>query len=276
MSTILSPNRYVGRRAPIRVIVLHTMEVDENDPNVAEAVGNAFANPARQASAHVGVDTDSECRYVADTDTAWAAPGVNNDGLQLEMAGRAGQTTGDWTDAASKKILERGAQRTATWCRTYGIPPRRLSNAELAAGGRGIIDHNQASQVYGGTHWDCGPNFPWASFLARIVYLVGGAVAKPQTKPAVQPLAKIHLVVDGIFGPRSRAREQQWAGVGVDSNPLTKADWAAVQRKFGGLVADGDPGRKTWTRIQQVTGAHVDSWPGPDTYRHMQAYFNSH
>lgn len=273
MSTILSPNKYTGRRAPIRVIVLHTMEVDENDPNVAEAVGNAFANPARQASAHVGVDIDSECRYVADDDTAWAAPGVNNDGLQLEMAGRAGQTTGQWADVASKKILERGAQRTATWCRTYGIPPRRLSNAELAAGGRGIIDHNQASQVYGGTHWDCGPSFPWSSFLARVVSLVGGAVAQPQTRPAVAVVTRIHLVPDGVFGPRTAARLQQWAGVRPDST-LVAADWCAVQRRLN-VRLDGKPGPITWAHIQARVGAKQDGLPGPVTYRALQVWLNT-
>ncbi|HEY8881949.1 MAG TPA: N-acetylmuramoyl-L-alanine amidase [Dermatophilaceae bacterium] len=275
MSEILSPNKYTGRRAAIRLVVLHTMEVDELG-SAAEAVGRAFANPARQASAHVGVDTDSECRYVDDQDTAWATPGANSDGLQLEMAGRAGQTVGNWADVTSHAILERAAQRTATWCRTYGIPVRRLTDAELAAGARGIIDHHAATRVYGGTHWDVGEHFPWAWFLARVQYLVGGAVHPPQTKPSVPPATRIRLVVDGVFGPRSRARLQQWAGVRIDSNPLTKADWVAVQRKFGGLKLDGDPGRKTWTRIQRVTGAHVDSWPGPDTYRHLQAYLNSH
>jgi peptidoglycan hydrolase-like protein with peptidoglycan-binding domain len=274
MTTILSPNKYTGRRAPIRVIVLHTMEVDENDPNVAEAVGNAFANPARQASAHVGVDVDSECRYVADADTAWAALGVNNDGLQLEMAGRAGQTTGNWSDPASKKILERGAQRVATWCRTYGIPARRLSEAELKAGGHGIIDHVEASHVYGGTHWDCGPNFPWASFLARVVSLVGGAVAKPQTKPAVQPVTRIRLAVDGVFGPRSKARLQQWAGAPVDS-VLGPVSWRAIQRKVGS-PADGIPGPNTWRAIQRLVGSPADGKPGPDTYRHLQQFLNSH
>jgi len=277
MSQILSPNKYTGRRAPIRLIVIHTTETGE-DGSVAEAVGRAFANPARQASSQVVIDTDSECRCVADEDTAWCAPGANADGLHEELAGRAGQTTSQWTDVDSKAILERAAQRTATWCRTYGVPARRLTDAQLADGKtRGLVGHDQVSRVFKlSDHWDPGPNFPWAPFLARVASLVGGAVAKPQTKPAVQPVTKIHLVVDGIFGPRSRAREQQWAGVGIDSNPLTKADWAAVQRKFGHLVADGDPGRKTWTRIQQVTGAHVDSWPGPDTYRHLQQFLNSH
>lgn len=274
MSEILSPNKYTGRRAAIRVIVEHTMEVDETDRNVAEAVGNAFARPARQASAHVGVDADSKCRYVRDEDTAWAAPGVNNDGLQLEMAGRAGQTSGDWTDEDSKKILELGAQQNADWCRAYSIPPVRLTNTQLAAGGRGLIDHNQASQVYGGTHWDVGPNFPWASFLARVQALVGSVRLPVPVKPPRQPVTKIFLKKDGYFGPRSRARLQQWAGLTVDSNLLTRLDWMAVQKKFGGLVVDGLPGKATWMRIQRVTGASVDGLPGPDTYKHLQQYLN--
>ena len=277
-TTILSPNKYTGRRAAIRVIVLHTMEVAESDSSVAEAVGRAFANPIRQASAHVGEDTDSECRYVVDADTAWAAPGVNNDGLQLEMAGRAGQTVVDWTDADSAKILERGAQRVARWCREHGIPPHRLSNAELKAGGRGIIDHNQASQVYGGDHWDVGPNFPWDRFMARVVSLVGGAVQPAPTRPSVPPATRISLAEDGVFGPRSVARLQQWAGARVDSvlGPIT---WAAVQRKVGGLVNDGDPGIKTWKAIQAMVGlkgANLDGRPGPTTYRALQYYLNRH
>jgi hypothetical protein len=188
MSQILSPNRYAGRLGDIRLIVLHTMEVAEAD-SVAEAVGNAFAKPATRASAHTGVDTDSECRYVADADTAWAAPGANADGLQLEMAGRAGQTTGQWTDAGSKAILERAAQRTATWCRTHDIPARRLTDAQLAAGLRGIVGHDQVSRVYKrSTHWDPGPNFPWASFLARVNVLLKPAAATPAASATARPI----------------------------------------------------------------------------------------
>ena len=275
MSQILSPNKYTGRRAAIRLVVLHTMEVDENDPNVAEAVGNAFANPARQASAHVGADTDSECRYVADADTAWAAPGCNADGLQLEMAGRAGQTTGQWTDAASKKILERGAQRTATWCRTYGIPVKHLSDAELAAGQRGIVDHWAATRVYRQSdHTDVGPAFPWASFIARVHALLGGAVAAPQTRPSVAPATRIRLTVDGSFGPRTKARLQQWAGAPVDS-VLGQVSWKAIQRRVG-VAADGSPGPLTWKAIQRLVRVGVDGSPGPVTYSHLQTYLNTH
>lgn len=279
MSQIMSPNRYVGRRSPIRLIVLHTMEVPESDPNVAEAVGHAFSDPSRKASAQVGVDVDSECRYVADTDTAWAAPGVNNDGLHLEMAGRASQVSARWQDSDSRKIVERAAFRTAAWCRQYGIPSRHLRDAGLKAGASGIIDHHAATRVYPGpgrNHTDVGQYFPWDAFISRVQAMIGGAVAPPQKKPVVPPSTRIKLTVDGDFGPRSRARLQQWAGLVPDSNLLTKFDWVAVQHKLGNLSADGDPGDKTWRRIQTITGAKVDGSPGPDTYRHMQSYLNSH
>jgi len=176
VTEIRSPNFYPGRTATIRLVVLHTMEVDENAANAAEAVGAAFANPARQASSHVGIDVDSEVRYVQDRDTAWAAPGANSDGLQLEMAGRAGQTTGDWADAASGAILERAAQRVASWCATYSIPVVHLSDADLAAGRRGIVGHDAVSRVYKkSSHWDPGPNFPYDRFLARVA-AIGGVV----------------------------------------------------------------------------------------------------
>jgi hypothetical protein len=88
-------------------------------------------------------------------------------------------------------------------------------------------------------------------------------------------VTRIWLTVDGAFGPRTKARLQQWAGTGVDSI-LGPISWRAVQKKLGNLVIDGDPGKKTWSRIQTVTGAHVDGAPGPDTYRHLQTYLNSH
>lgn len=276
MSQILSPNMHIGRRAAIRLVVLHTMEVDETS-SVAEAVGNAFANPARQASAHVGVDTDSECRYVCDQNTAWAAPGCNADGLQLEMAGRSGQSTAQWQDATSKAILERAAQRTAQWCQLYAIPVRRLSDAQLYAGQRGIIDHWAATRVYKQSdHTDVGPDFLWAPFLARVAILANVLGSPAPIPPVViPPTTRIRLVVDGVLGPRTKARLQQWAGAPVDSD-LVRSDWVAIQRKVGGLDPDGLPGRKTWIAIQALVGATQDGNPGPNTYRALQAYLNTH
>ena len=272
-TVIASPNKDEGRLAPIRLIVIHTMEVPETN-SVAESVGRAFADPARRVSAHVGVDTDSTVRYVSDDDTAWAAPGANADGLQIELAGRAGQTTGQWADAPSRAILERAAQQVATWCRAYGIPPLWLTDAQLADGKtRGIIGHADASRVFKlSDHTDPGPAFPRASFLARVKSLIGSAAARPQTKPVKAPTSRIRLTVDGVFGPRTKARLQQWAGVKVDS-VLGANDWKAVQRKIN-VIADGRPGLQTYRGIQRLVGVKADGILGPITVRALQAFLN--
>lgn len=271
MSEILSPNKYAGRIKPIRVVVVHTMEVDENDANVAEAVGNAFANPARQASAHVGVDTDSECRYVPDADTAWAAPGANADGLQIELAGRAGQTSGDWQDAASQAILERAAQRVAQWCQAYDIPIRHLSVAELKAGAKGIVGHYDVTLAYRqSSHTDPGASFPWDAFLARVAAIAGGSVV-PASNPVAPaaPAAPAALDVDGYLGTKTISRWQQVMGTPVDgviSSPSSTLI-RAVQNKLiacgigvGRFGADGVMGPDTIRAMEKYLGTPVDGF----------------
>lgn len=93
-------NFRAGRPGPVRYIVIHTGETDEGT-TPAEGMGSWFAQyhgPGRASSAHQGVDTDSACTYVADGDTAFGAPGVNATGWHLELAGRAGQTSGQWAE----------------------------------------------------------------------------------------------------------------------------------------------------------------------------------
>jgi len=96
-------------------------------------------------------------------------------------------------------------------------------------------------------------------------------------KAPAKVVAKIttrKLVVDGDFGPATKRRLQQWAGVTQDGElgPIT---WRAVQRKVGSL-ADGIPGPNTWKAIQRMVGATRDGVPGPNTYAALQRYLNSH
>ena len=158
-------NQRLGRLRPIRVMVIHTGETSEGT-TAAEGMCAWAANPAAGGSFHIAVDTDSACRSVADWDTAFGAPGLNADGLHLELAGRAGQTSGEWADAASEAILTRGADVIAAWSEQYMIPIRWLTDAQLADGvSMGMATHAQASRVFGGDHWDPGPNFPADKFL---------------------------------------------------------------------------------------------------------------
>lgn len=175
--TILEAWRFVqaknytqGRKAPIGVIVLHTMEAAEH-PATAENVAAWFAGAnAPQASAHYCVDSDSIVQCVHDEDTAWHAPGANHNGVGIEMAGYAKQDALGWSDAYSQAMLRRAALVAASVCRRYNVPVVRISAAELAAGKRGICGHIDVSTAFKrSTHYDPGPNFPWEQFLALVL-----------------------------------------------------------------------------------------------------------
>jgi len=96
-------------------------------------------------------------------------------------------------------------------------------------------------------------------------------------KAPAKVVAKIttrKLVVDGDFGPATKRRLQQWAGVSQDGD-LGPISWRAIQRKVGS-PADGIPGPNTWKAIQRMVSTVRDGVPGPNTYRHLQQYLNSH
>lgn len=93
--------------------------------------------------------------------------------------------------------------------------------------------------------------------------------------PVVAPKpAHVRLAVDGVFGPATIRRFQQWAGVTADGK-LGPISWGVIQHRVG-ATPDGRPGPNTWRAIQRMVSAVQDSIPGPNTYRHLQQYLNSH
>lgn len=159
------------RKNPIRLIVLHSMESQEK-PQTAETVAAWFAGPtAPKSSAHVCVDTNSSVQIVDDGDIAWAAPGANNDGLHIEMAGMAAQTTAQWSDKYSLGVLNEAAKQAAKWCIKYRIPAVLLTPAQVADGKtKGICGHNTVTKAFPklGTHSDPGASFPWTLMIQKI------------------------------------------------------------------------------------------------------------
>jgi N-acetyl-anhydromuramyl-L-alanine amidase AmpD len=174
-----------GRRA-VRLIVIHDMEFPETK-DAAEVIARDFATTSTQKSAHICVDSDSIVQCVRDNDVAFAAPGANSDGIQIELTGFAKQTREQWLDPYGVLLLERGADATAQYCLKYDIPVRRLDDAQLAGkSSKGIVSHAQVSKVFKKSdHTDPGPNFPWDFFLDRVKHHVArrakqaGRVAMP-------------------------------------------------------------------------------------------------
>jgi hypothetical protein len=266
LTTIVqSPNYYEGRVAPVRVVVVHTGETPESD-TAAEGMANWFSRTTTRASAHLCVDLDSTVRCVDDEDTAWAAPGANADGLQIELAGRAGQTSGDWADKESATILTRAAAEVAVWCIKYRIPARWLTDKELADGKTmGLTTHVQVSRVFKRSdHWDPGPNFPSELFLKMVVDFMPKAPVQPvpiQPKPAkiIVP-AYPGLVRRGhrgkaVLAVQRRLKERGWR-ITQDGifGPGTESVVKAFQKEKR-LTADGIVGPITWRKLWTAPGA---------------------
>lgn len=147
----------------VRVVVWHDMEYAET-LKAAEDVANYFHNMSdgRIASAHICVDADSIVQCVPDRYIAYAAPGCNTDGIQIECAGVARQTRAEWLDEYGIKLLDRASNACAQYLVKFDLPPVKLSDDELQAGKKGYVGHDQVSRVYKqSSHTDPGPNFPW-------------------------------------------------------------------------------------------------------------------
>lgn len=154
----------------VRVIVIHDMEYPEK-LTAAEEVAEYFRTMPdhRPASAHICVDADSIVQCVHDRDVAYAAPGCNHDGIQIELAGYGRQSRADWLDDYSARLLDRAANATAQYCVKFDIPPVLLTDEQLRAGDRGIVGHAWVSRVYRESdHTDPGVNFPWDIFMGNV------------------------------------------------------------------------------------------------------------
>ena len=164
----------------IRLVVIHTTEAFETNSS-AEGTANYFTNPKNnkgkivKASSHLCIDSDSVVQCVWDNDVAYCAPGVNHDGIHLELAGTSGQTVAQWADPYSALVLERAANAAAQYCLKYELPIVHLTDKQLKDGAKGIIGHYQASNTYkpNNGHTDPGPNFPWAFFIDRVKFHFG-------------------------------------------------------------------------------------------------------
>ena len=171
MAYVTPAHYYPTRERRLRLIVIHTMESPETD-DTAENVAGWFAGrsgTAPLASAHACVDNNSVVLCLPPSATAFAAPGCNADGYQIEQAGRAAQGIAGWSDAYSQSMLRLSAAHARQIAQSAGIPLVHLTDAQLAAGQAGFVGHDQVSRVYKRSdHTDPGPTFPWAQYMGLV------------------------------------------------------------------------------------------------------------
>jgi len=245
---------YPSRTRPVRAVVIHTAETPE-DARRARGVATYFANlpTTRKASAHACVDDTEIVACVDEEGTAFAAPGLNADGLQLELAGRAGQGAAGWADAYSQAVLEQAAQLVADWCRRHAIPVVRLTPADLAdPSRRGICGHADATKAFGlSTHTDPGPTFPWDTFLGRVMSLqrsvdsgAGSTSIDDQTPLLGQALITVDQAVATFLAKRTT------------DNGYTPDDLRTIFRAYDHTCAIG--GVSLGVTLAQV--AHETGW----------------
>lgn len=182
------------RRGKALFVVIHSMESQETS-KTAENVASWFAGPsAPKASAHYCVDSDSIVQCVAEDDIAWHAPGVNADGIGIELAGRAAQSREDWLDEYGVRMLDLAAVLVADICSRHDIPAEYVGAEGLRTKTPGIVGHVDATIAFGkvGGHVDPGPHFPWDYFIERVRAQLAepGTIVRPRVplgRPALDP-----------------------------------------------------------------------------------------
>ncbi|MBI5369233.1 MAG: N-acetylmuramoyl-L-alanine amidase [Planctomycetes bacterium] len=139
-----------------------------------------FQNAAASASAHYVIGYEGHItQMVADQDIAWHAGNwaYNTSSVGIEHAGFAG--AGGFTEAE----YAASAALTRWLCSTYGIPMDRAH----------IIGHNEVPDPDGsgfggsGHHWDPGPHWNWAHYMALVTSGGGGGGVAPAPAPAPAP-----------------------------------------------------------------------------------------
>lgn len=136
----------------------------------------SWAGSSHAASDETGVLLTPEHGFVPYDRAAWTLRNGNPISENIEQCGWARWTRAEWL--ARPQLLDATARWLADRSKARGIPLRRLSHAEVRARVPGVIMHDDYSKATGdGSHWDCGPGYPWDVVLAKAVAYRDGAPA---------------------------------------------------------------------------------------------------
>ncbi len=141
--------------------MLHTVQAELRAGRARQQAKDWASAASPESSAHYVVDAGEVVQCVHEADTAWAAPGANNDGIQVEMVGRAEWTAARWGEPDARAMVERAGALVGEICRRHGLPIEILTTEDVLAGRSGITTHAAVSRAFKrSSHWDPGPGFP--------------------------------------------------------------------------------------------------------------------
>lgn len=245
----------------VDLVVIHDMEAPEV-PGTALNVAQWFAGPtAPNASAHYCVDDQAVVQCVKDTDVAWHAPGANANGIGIEHAGYARQTSAEWDDPYSRAMLVNSARLAAALCVTHKIPPVWLSPADLLAGKRGITSHANVSAAWRkSNHTDPGPGFPSARYIELVRSFIVGAGDGGAVRPSTGRRFQVGEYVDVCPRPDGGLWGLKEDG-GVINVPPGGPFFGSEAERFGKEKVKG-------ARIFPWRGGYVIVSDPPATYHH--------
>lgn len=149
-----------GPRPVTQVVVIHATD------NTAPASGEASyaTRRADKTSAHFYVDDAEAYRALPLGNIAYGCLYHGNRiSVQFELCGRSNRI--------SNATMRRAAPIVAEVCARYGLPVRKLTASDVAAGAKGICGHLDITAAFPqdhGDHTDPGASFPWATFIGYV------------------------------------------------------------------------------------------------------------
>lgn len=208
-----------GPRKTTQVVVIHATDNTAS----AEAEASYATHRPDQTSAHFYVDEVKPYRGLPLDNIAYGCLWHGNQiSIQLELCGRSNQLT-DATLRAAAPIV-------AAVCAQYGIPARKVTAAQVAAGVKGICGHADITAAFpqdGGDHTDPGGSFPWDRFIGHIN---GGSSMAGEYSPSTAMALAIGITEDGYVDKTGVSWDDQLAQYNL-KNVIGKLDALAAAVK---------------------------------------------
>lgn len=231
-----------ANRTNVQVIVIHDTEGTEGI-NSAENGASYDQRRTDGTSTHYFHDQDSTVQCVRTEDVAHAARANGNRiGIQHELCGRASQGAAGWADEASQGTIRNAAAQTARDCLKWGIPPRKLTPAQVRAGAKGICGHGDITRAFpedSGDHTDPGPTFPWDQFI-NLVELNMAGLTNDDADVVINRMVTRMKTPKDAFSIAMKAITWQYDGGGLQgaaSSLAALADTQTIQVMVTALAA---------------------------------------